>query len=103
MKKYPHFFIRTVRNGKIRFDKRLWEPQEPTERLDGKRFAFGTYPSADGIKDLLCLWGSEAAYREIGTTCDNEELIDKHWENDYELLAPDGFFRQYWWELVKSQ
>ena len=97
MKSYPRFVIRTVRNGQIRFDHQLWIPQEATDRLNGMRFVFGVYVEGsytNPVKrlDLLCLWGSEAAYKAI----DMEEY-NREYDNEKQTLAPDGFLRQYWW------
>ena len=106
MKKYPGFILRTVRNGRIKFDNQWWIPGEPTNRLNGKRFAFGIYVEgchSHPVKrlDLLCLWGSEAAYK---ASCrGDDELYNAEYEKDKLLLAPDGCLCQYWWEPALAQ
>ena len=105
MKSYSSFIFRTVRNGRIKFDKLLWEPSEPTNRLDGKRFAFGVYVEgnySDPVRmlDILCLWGSVAAYEALNIS--QEEYLKVDGE-DSKLLAPDGYLRQYWWGPVPSE
>jgi len=101
MKSYPHCIIRKVRNGHIKFDNQLWEPREPTDRLDGMRLAFGVY--VEGCYshpmerlDILCLWGSEETYK---TT--SEKAYLESYDRDKMLLAPDGYLRQYWWHPTK--
>ena len=104
MKSYPHFILRTVRNGRIKFDNQWWLPQEPTDRLNGMRFAFGVYVEgcySHPVKrlDTLCLWGSEEAYK--ASQSENEELYNAEYEKEKPLLAPDGYLRQYWWNPEK--
>ena len=99
MKGYPGFIFRTVRNGRIKFDKQFWGPDEPTNRLNGRRFAFGVYvegrhSSSPKRLDMLCLWGSVKAYKAIRIS---DEAYSKAFEEDVKLLAPGGYFGQYWW------
>lgn len=108
MKSYPHFVIRKVRNGCIKFDNQWWIPQEITNRLNGLRFAFGVYVEgcyAHPVKrlDILCLWGSEEAYKAAGEVYNgaDEESYNRVDEKDTKLLAPDGYLRQYWWHPIK--
>jgi len=110
MKHYPHFVIRKVCDGRIKFDNQLWEPQEKTDRINGMKFAFGVYVEgvySHPIKrlDILGLWGSEETYRnsdyaEYGD--EDYKIYSKLADEDDKLLAPDGFFRQYWWHPVES-
>lgn len=101
MKGYPRFILRTVRNGRIKFDNAWWQPIESTVRLDGLRFAFGVYVEGKHSSpvrrlDTLCLWGTEKAYNAV-----NEEAYEKACEEEALLLAPDGYLRQYWWSPIK--
>ncbi|KKN76937.1 hypothetical protein LCGC14_0365890 [marine sediment metagenome] len=105
MKRYPHFILRTVHNGRIRFDNEWWIPQEPTDRLNGIRLAFGIY--VEGVHthpvkrlDILCLWGSEEAYHACQREEDEKAFLDADNKSKM-LLAPEGFFRQYWWHPVE--
>ena len=102
MKKYPSFVLRRVKSGRIKFDGILWEPQEPTNRLDGLRFAFGVYVEgrlSSPVRRLetLCLWGTERAYR---ASRESEEAFDRACAEESPLLSPDGYLRQYWWHPV---
>jgi len=109
-KGYPRFVIRKVHNGHIKFDHQLWIPDEPTDRLNGMRFAFGVYVEGSyshPIKrlDMLGLWGSEKTYENCTYTeygDDDYKLYSKLADQDDKLLAPDGYFRQYWWHPVDS-
>ncbi len=103
VKQYPHFVIRKVHNGYIKFDNQLWEPREATDRLNGMRFAFGVY--AEGVYthpirrlDLLCLWGSEESYKAL-----DEKAYREARDREYPLLSPDGYLRQYWWHPIGSR
>ena len=103
-KSYPRFIFRTIHSGRIKFDKLLWEPDEPTSRLDGRRFAFGVYaegPHSNPVRrlDMLCLWSSVEAYKAVNKS---EEAYDEADAKDTELLAPDGYFRQYWWTPIRE-
>lgn len=103
MRSYPGFVLRTVRNGRVRFDHQWWKPDEPTNRLDGKRFAFGVYVEgaySHPVRrlDILDLWGSEAAYKSVN----DDELYQRLCEEDSKLLAPDGYFRQGWWRPMEK-
>ena len=102
MKSYPRFVMRTVRNGRIRFDNQWWKPKEPTNRLNGYRFAFGVYVEGSYKKptkrlDILNLWGTEEAYNSVDKSDDE---IEKAWKRNDELLSTDGYLRQEWWEPV---
>jgi len=109
MKKYPHFIIRKITNGQIKFDHQVWEPKEKTNCLDGMKFAFGVYVEgvySHPIKrlDMLGLWGSEKTYRnsdytEYGDA--NYKIYSELSDQDTKLLAPDGYFRQYWWHPME--
>lgn len=99
IKAYPRFVIRQVRNGRIKFDNQYWVPDEPTDRLNEQRFAFGVYVEhysrSTKRLDMLSLWGSEETYtaltdEEYNTARDKEKLI----------LSPDGYLRQTWWRPV---
>lgn len=69
--------IRTVRDGRVRIKGHDYMPDSQhlayDGRLDGLRFAFGTYSNRD---DLVCLWGTEAAYRDRGAIEDGPHVVD---------------------------
>ena len=46
--------IRTIRNGQIKWNHRIWSPRGDTTHIEGRRFAFGTY--GPEFK-LLYRWG----------------------------------------------
>ena len=110
VKSYRHFIIRTVRNGRIKFDHQWWIPEESTERLNGMRFAFGVYVEgyySHPVKrlDMLGLWGSEECYNSMPYDTEDSpeyEAYSTLADKDTELLAPDGFFRQYWWHPIEA-
>jgi len=104
MKSYPGFIMRKVRDGRIKFDNQWWIPQELTDRLNGMRFAFGVYVEGSHTHpvkrpDILCLWGSEEAYRTSRRGDDEAYLAEC--EKEKPLLAPDGYLRQHWWHPMK--
>lgn len=69
--------IRTVRGGRVRINGRDYAPDARhmayDGRLEGRRFAFGTYLSRPG---LACLWGTEEAYRGRGAVSDGPHVVD---------------------------
>ena len=65
------------------------------------RFAFGVYVNGaytHPVKrlDLLCLWGSEEAYKASDRKAYNEAC-----DREKPLLSPDGYLRQYWWHPMR--
>ena len=91
-------YYRTVRNNRVRIRGKILTCANLTKgELDGKRFGFIPYDnrgdtgfSADG---LTALWGTERASKEIYKISGGEAL-----EESDRLLAPDGYFRWYWWK-----
>lgn len=107
---YPRFFFRTVKDGKIKFDGRLWDPKTSTDRLDNKRFAFGTYKdykNGKGILDSLCLWGTEEEFKATSKALGEDDLDTPEYNQlvdaSKKILAPDGCYRQYWWHPIPEK
>jgi len=90
------FRLRTIRDGHVRIDGRHYQPEDRhmayDGRLDGMRYAFGTYRHDPS---LVCLWGTEAAYKET-----DEERQAELWESQPECV--DGSFPWMWWREIKA-
>lgn len=85
------FAVRTVRPGTVRIGGVLFRPDDCYQvydgRLDGQRFAFGRYVTADVYEPYVSLWGTEAAYRGQCDPGTGPELVDggypwMHWRAD---------------------
>lgn len=91
------FIMRTIRNGTVKVNNINYAPealyQKYDGRLDGKRFAFGTYKTiTTGQISHLALWGSEAYYR------DKERKLP--WPGEE---CVDNAFPWYWWMPVRKE
>jgi len=72
------FAVRTVKNGAVTINHHTYKPDEKhmkyDGRLDGLRFAFGTYPDRP---DIVCLWGTEKMYNSDSvSTAEGPHIVD---------------------------
>ena len=82
------FVIRTVKDGKVRVYGKHFAPDKPTpDHFEGQRFAFGRYKNGDEYLSLLCLWGTEAEYKDPG--------IDEH-----HIYSADNKLVWHWWRAT---
>ncbi len=86
--------LRTVKNGRIKLNHRWWGPEnthkEYDGRLDNQRFLFIQYPETLGY-GLVALWGTEEAYRGMGTV-----------NNDEGPECVDDSFPWYFWKPINK-
>jgi hypothetical protein len=107
MSKRPRFALRTIRNGAVTIRGVVFRPDEHhlayDGRLDNQRFAFGLYWGPENFNNygadgwnrvVVCLWGSEAAYR---ATSDEEHAALWPGPN-----CIDGVFAWEWWHAVAA-
>ena len=63
------FIRRTIKDGKIKFNKQTWTTKGDVSHLEGMRLVFATYPP---IYDILNLWGTPGMYN-------HEENLQEEW------------------------
>jgi hypothetical protein len=89
------FVIRTIKNGQVRINQRIFRPDERwlkyDGRLDGMRYAFGLYYGpGNEMKSTVYLWGTEKAYHG------DVEQIGRSPE------AIDGYYPWAWWREISK-
>ena len=62
------FVIRTIRNGQVKVDGKIYKPDDVwlkyDGRFDGQRFAFGKYKTGvNGFEPYIAMWGTEALFK----------------------------------------
>jgi hypothetical protein len=95
LRELRRFVIRTVRDGRVRINDRLYAPDEEHTvydgRLEGLTLAFGLYR---GRPDMVCLWGTEEKYQAVN----NDEAYAAACESEPERV--DGAYPWMFWHEV---
>lgn len=110
MKKYTQFAIRTVRDGAVTIDGKVYRPRGQdvcsyempyAGQLDGQRFAFGLYWYGDEgeIAEYISLWGTEEVYRSR-LDPDSEEYGALYYAQPNHM--EDGVIAWSWWITEKE-
>ena len=84
-----NFVTRTIRNGTVKIDGKIFAPNsrwvEYDGRLDNLRPTFGLYWTGDKLEDYISLWGTEGKFNVEFET--DEEY--RKWLGSGEKDAPD--------------
>ena len=70
-----NFYVRKVRNGRVKIENKWFEVSPFTRRFDGKKFAFGVYrePDTQNVYALQ-MWCSEYRYK-FGLKNEDDDLM----------------------------
>jgi hypothetical protein len=100
------FAIRTIKNGRVKFNGRYFKPSEDQDKyngeLDGLRYCFADYanPDRNGVW-FIAMWGTE----KKAMACRTDEEYERVCKEEHISPPPDqigGVYRWYWWEEVKE-
>jgi hypothetical protein len=101
-----NFVIRTIRNGQVKINGRIFRPDnlwmEYDGRLDGMRYAFGLYWEGDTMLEFAGLWGSEEAYKAASDEGAWEKYCGEH-PQDLEPEVVDAYYPWATWNTTAYQ
>ena len=89
---------RTIKNNRVKLlGKVLSHPELKHGELDGVRCCFIPYFGRFDIDGLTSLWGTEKLSRAVRNNGITKEGIAVLSMKENRILAPDGYFRWYFW------
>jgi len=112
------FIKRTIKNGKIQYNHRIWTTKGDVSHLEEMRLVFGTYT---GMDNLLSLWGTiklfestsekenHAAWEEWCKLAGVEETPEKEGGGQFLMLKSGDDFTSFrsrnitWWRPMDKE
>lgn len=103
-----HWAVRKIRKGgRVKIGGRWWEPDNRFKqydgRLDGMTYIFGRYrdySTPNGYINLLDMWGTLELWKAMKSN--NEDLIDKLWNEAPDAVPDETGQRYYNWAFWKQ-
>ena len=77
------------KDGRVRINGRLFEPEDDASDLNGMRFVFGLYYTGNVFQDFVSLWGTEAEFKTGPSYCGPMPHV------------VNGQLKWLWWKEVK--